>query len=97
VIFNTVELSWSIGSLLPNVPTQRTSYSATLLSNGVIAYIGGYGPVGNTDTAQVVDMSQINLFDTKTLTWSAQVCMNINFFLNLNNFVIYIIKFFMFC
>src|ERR1043165_5317311 len=41
VIINNVELSWSIG-YLPNAPAQRAGYSATLLSNGVIVYIGGY-------------------------------------------------------
>ena len=40
VIFNDVELSWSI-SYLFEAPT-LAGYSATLLSNGVIVYLGGY-------------------------------------------------------
>ena len=39
VIFNTVELSWSI-STSPMI--SRAGHTATLLSNGVIVYIGGY-------------------------------------------------------
>ena len=71
-IFNVGESSWSI-SYLPNAPTPRCMYSATLLSNGVIVYIGGY--VGLNPT-QAVDISQINLYDTNSLTWSTQVCIS---------------------
>jgi N-acetylneuraminic acid mutarotase len=67
-IFNTVELSWSISK---SPLTARVSYTATLLSNGVIVYIGGY------DTASItIDVSQIALYDTKTTTWSNKVRMS---------------------
>jgi hypothetical protein len=66
VIFNTVE-----SSLLINVSPviDRVSYTATLLPNGVIVYIGGYGS-GSSD----VDISQITLYDTKSSNWSDKVC-----------------------
>jgi hypothetical protein len=43
ITFNTVELSWLITNTSPI--TGRISYTATLLSNGVIVYIGGYDAV----------------------------------------------------
>jgi N-acetylneuraminic acid mutarotase len=67
-IFNTVELSWSISK---SPITARASYTATLLLNGVIVYIGGYS--NNID----IDISQIALYDTKTSTWSNKVCTKI--------------------
>jgi N-acetylneuraminic acid mutarotase len=67
IIFNTVELSWSISK---SPITARASYTATLLSNGVIVYIGGY----NFEVE--IDISQIALYDTKTLTWSSKVRIN---------------------
>jgi N-acetylneuraminic acid mutarotase len=70
VIFNTVELSWSISkSPITNPITKRVLYTATLLSNDVIVYIGGYD--GNVNN---IDISQIVLYDTKTSTWSNKVC-----------------------
>ena len=70
VIFNTIDLSWLI--LTPaNAPGARVGYSATLLSNGVIVYIGGYDSVLNN-----LDISQIVLYDTKTSSWSNKVRMN---------------------
>jgi hypothetical protein len=67
-VFNTVELSWSISK---SPITARVSYTATLLSNGAIVYIGGY------DAASIIiDVSQIALYDTKTSTWSNKVRMN---------------------
>jgi hypothetical protein len=72
-IFNTVELSWSI-SKSPVIA--RSSYSATLLSNGMIAYIGGYDAAGKT-----IDISRIDVYDTNSLTWTSKVCILLqNFF-----------------
>jgi N-acetylneuraminic acid mutarotase len=66
VIFNTVELSWTVNISVIG----RRSYSATLLSNGVIVYIGGYN-------SKTIDISQIALYDTKSSTWSNKVfCSN---------------------
>ncbi len=73
VILDTVESSWSI--ITPaNSPTRRHSYTATLLSNGVIVYIGGYE---FNQINREVDIKQINLYDTKSQTWSMKVCIKI--------------------
>ena len=69
IIFNTVELSWSI-STSPMI--SRAGHTATLLSNGVIVYIGGY--TNDEPTSRTLDISQITLYDTKCLTWSNKVC-----------------------
>ncbi|CAI2191065.1 17442_t:CDS:2, partial [Funneliformis geosporum] len=39
-ILYTVDLTWSYGPIV-NAPTPRADYTATLLSDGVIVYIGG--------------------------------------------------------
>ena len=52
-IFDTVSLTWSKGSTI-NAPLPRVDYTATLLSNGIIVFIGGRGEHGD------VDMSQVN-------------------------------------
>jgi len=67
IIFNTIELSWSINPPTVNAPRPATEYTATLLSNGVIIYIGG------TDMLNLIDISQIYLYDTKSLTWTVKV------------------------
>ena len=66
-IFNAVESSWSIYSNSPVIT--RSSYSATLLPNGMIAYIGGYDAAGKS-----IDISKIDLYDTNSLTWTSRVC-----------------------
>ncbi|KAF0397564.1 galactose oxidase [Gigaspora margarita] len=40
-VFNTKTLTWSSLNLITNVPTPRASYTATLLNNSLIIYIGG--------------------------------------------------------
>ncbi|CAI2179048.1 7577_t:CDS:2 [Funneliformis geosporum] len=50
----------------------ETSYTATLLPNGFIVYIGGYEIKENGDYI-VVDIKQTNLYDTNSLTWSLKV------------------------
>ncbi len=40
IILDTIGLEWS-SSHLPNTPFKRFSYSATILPNGLIVYIGG--------------------------------------------------------
>ncbi len=59
IIFDTNILTWSYET---NAPTARDLYTATLLLNGVIVYVGGriYVP-------QNVD--EINLYDTKSDSW----------------------------
>ena len=71
VIFNIAELSWSINS---SPVMSRAAYSATLLSNGNIVYIGGYRRGGQ------LDISQIDVYDTNSLTWSSKVCILLQIF-----------------
>ena len=71
---NTVDLSLSTLNQ-PTAPTPRAGYSATLLSNGVIVYIGGL-ELGNGNTFQTPDIAQIVIFNTNTLSWSTAVCTN---------------------
>ncbi|CAI2189311.1 20090_t:CDS:2, partial [Funneliformis geosporum] len=68
VILNTAELSWVIN---PASKPAQNSYTATLLTNGVIVYIGGIGSLEGIAT--IVDIKNINLFDTKSLTWSVKI------------------------
>ncbi|CAI2191165.1 9876_t:CDS:2, partial [Funneliformis geosporum] len=57
-ILNTVNLTWSYGPIV-NAPTPRVDYTATLLSDGVIVYIGGreyiYGVFAVVD-AMTIDL-----------------------------------------
>ncbi|KAF0476404.1 galactose oxidase [Gigaspora margarita] len=46
-------------------------YSATLLPNGIIVYIGGRG--GSSSSVTSVTMSQILIFDTQSYSWSTKV------------------------
>ncbi|KAF0426208.1 galactose oxidase [Gigaspora margarita] len=48
-------------------PTPRDGYSATLLPNGIIAYIGGYGVNGPTN------LKEIYLCDTKNNAWETMI------------------------
>jgi N-acetylneuraminic acid mutarotase len=63
LILDTVNLIYSYGSTL----NARIEYSATMLSNGIIVYIGGY------EEGQLVNINQINLYDTNLDTWTLQV------------------------
>jgi N-acetylneuraminic acid mutarotase len=64
-IFNTADSSWSI---ISTPVSGRASYTATLLEDGNIVYIGGY-----EDTPKDVDISQIILYNTKSSTWITKV------------------------
>jgi len=52
-ILNTWTLEWTIGSSV-NAPGGRFDYTATLLSSGIIVYIGGVGSE---------DMSKVNWYN----------------------------------
>ncbi|CAI2194708.1 19075_t:CDS:2, partial [Funneliformis geosporum] len=67
VILNTAELSWVI--IPASKPYAQSLYTATMLSNGVIVYIGGLEDTATT----IVDIKNINLFDTNNLTWSVKI------------------------
>ncbi len=76
LILNTNDLTWSYGPII-NVPSKRAFYSATLLTNGKIAYIGGYEQTNDGDE-RVVDINQINLYDIGLATWSKMVIIYYN-------------------
>ncbi|CAI2174134.1 16955_t:CDS:2 [Funneliformis geosporum] len=61
VILNPVKLSWIINAI-----KSRHLYSATLLTNGIIIYIGGF-------EVEIADIKQIILYDTNSLTWSERI------------------------
>ncbi|POG79679.1 hypothetical protein GLOIN_2v1524946, partial [Rhizophagus irregularis DAOM 181602=DAOM 197198] len=62
-IFDTISLTWSKGPI-ENAPLPRISYTATLLSNGIIVYIGG-------TEIYLIDINQLSLYDTKVDLWSS--------------------------
>ena len=66
VIFNTVELSWSI---INSLVIARAGHTATILPNGIIVYIGGFD-----SSAKTINISQITLYNTKSMTWTNKVC-----------------------
>ncbi|CAI2179216.1 2712_t:CDS:2, partial [Funneliformis geosporum] len=68
VILNTAELSWLI--IPASKPSTLISYTATMLSNGVIVYIGGLMLI--EDTLRIDDIKNINLYDTKSQIWSVK-------------------------
>ncbi|CAB4385364.1 unnamed protein product [Rhizophagus irregularis] len=69
ITFNIADSSWSINTAVNGLAT----YSATLLSNGIIVYVGGLEPFnGNNDVVLIADISKILLFDTNSLTWSTK-------------------------
>ncbi|CAI2174791.1 5944_t:CDS:2 [Funneliformis geosporum] len=72
IIFDTNILTWSYGTTF-NAPKSLFAYTATLLSNGVIVYIGGIDL--NLRTANI---NEINLYDTKLDSWKVMIAKNIN-------------------
>ncbi|RIB24376.1 hypothetical protein C2G38_683393 [Gigaspora rosea] len=55
-ILNSLSLSWTNG---PNAPIVRSAYTATLLSSGIIVYIGGT----NDDGSPEIDMNLVIKFN----------------------------------
>ncbi|EXX66894.1 uncharacterized protein OCT59_023201 [Rhizophagus irregularis] len=64
-ILDINSLTWSKGSIT-NAPLPRVDYTATLLSNGIIVFIGGR----ETNNLVSVDINQLPLYDTKVDRWS---------------------------
>uniref|UniRef100_U9THF6 Galactose oxidase n=1 Tax=Rhizophagus irregularis (strain DAOM 181602 / DAOM 197198 / MUCL 43194) TaxID=747089 RepID=U9THF6_RHIID len=63
-ILDTINLSWSVGSLV-NSPVGRIYYTATLLNDGTIYYIGG-----KVDRNNFSPMTEIYQYDTIGDKWS---------------------------
>ncbi|RIB17743.1 hypothetical protein C2G38_1403904 [Gigaspora rosea] len=68
-VLDAKTLTWTSLNLNNNVPTPRVSYTATLLNNSLIIYIGGYEMIDSGRTN--VNMSEIQIFDLKSLSWSS--------------------------
>ena len=58
-IFDTISLTWSKGSTI-NAPSIHAEYTATLLSNGMIVFIGGREEPGPNLPWRDVAMNQVN-------------------------------------
>ncbi|CAG8848692.1 14469_t:CDS:2, partial [Gigaspora margarita] len=69
-IFDTLNLTWIKGSRV-NAPTPRADFTATLLKNGLILYLGG---------GDDINMAEILIYNTNNNAWSAMIatCDNIN-------------------
>ncbi|RIB20771.1 hypothetical protein C2G38_1161456 [Gigaspora rosea] len=66
-ILDITTMIWSTQTQ-PQSVLVNIDYTATLLPNGLIVYIGGRG----SKTANLHDMSQVQIFDTKSYTWSTK-------------------------
>ncbi|CAG8534884.1 uncharacterized protein OCT59_001639 [Rhizophagus irregularis] len=71
LILDTFNSTWSY-STAPNMPIRRAGYSATMLKNGVIVYIGG----SITEQELTININNIVLYDTKLDTWSTMIATN---------------------
>ncbi|CAB4489299.1 hypothetical protein RhiirA1_529824 [Rhizophagus irregularis] len=65
-IFDTISLTWSKGSSI-YAPLPRMDFTTTLLSNGIIVFIGGR----ETNNLVDVDINQLVLYDTTNDKWSS--------------------------
>ncbi|PKY48714.1 hypothetical protein RhiirA4_544791 [Rhizophagus irregularis] len=65
-IFDINSLTWSKGSTI-NAPLPRTDFTVTLLTNGIIVFIGGR----ETNAFLDVDINQLVLYDTTIDKWSS--------------------------
>ncbi|KAF0538905.1 galactose oxidase [Gigaspora margarita] len=81
-ILDITNMTWSTLIQSQSVLTY-IDYTATLLPNGLIVYIGGRS--GSISNVSLIDMAQIQIFDTKSYTWSAKVMYTINIISD-NNF-----------
>ncbi|RHZ81956.1 hypothetical protein Glove_116g43 [Diversispora epigaea] len=68
-ILNVINMTWITLNISLNLPPKRSDYSATLLSNGFIVYIGGRNDPGQP----AITMNELYLFDTNNLTWSSMI------------------------
>ncbi|PKY49670.1 galactose oxidase, partial [Rhizophagus irregularis] len=80
LILDTINLSWSKGSII-NAPTPRNAYSATLLPNNKIIYMGGdndytitYFPnTLNIASGTALTLSEIYIYDMINDNWDTKV------------------------
>ncbi|RHZ86420.1 hypothetical protein Glove_51g56 [Diversispora epigaea] len=65
---NTSSMTWRTLGISENLLLPTSDYSANILPNGIIVYIGGQEYTGGTGFT-LVKMKSIKLFDTKKLEW----------------------------
>ncbi|PKY57648.1 hypothetical protein RhiirA4_478845, partial [Rhizophagus irregularis] len=63
-IFDTISLTWSKGASI-YAPLPRTDYTATLLYNGIIVFVGGR----ETNNFVDVDINQVNKLNIHTTSY----------------------------
>ncbi|KAF0549467.1 galactose oxidase [Gigaspora margarita] len=68
-MLDITHMTWSTQAQSQSVLTY-IDYTATLLPNGLIVYIGGRS--GSSSNISPTDLAQIQIFDTKSYTWSAK-------------------------
>ncbi|CAB4491724.1 unnamed protein product [Rhizophagus irregularis] len=68
-ILNSVDNTWTAGPLI-YPPLSKIDYTATLLPNGDIVYIGGSQTDVNAIHFDVISMNKIDIYDTIGNTWS---------------------------
>ncbi|RHZ53536.1 hypothetical protein Glove_441g55 [Diversispora epigaea] len=69
-VLNTVSSDWTTLSISGSLPNPRFHYTADILPNGIIVYIGGVEQVSVGGNFTLVDINKIQLFDTINLEWS---------------------------
>ncbi|CAG8559060.1 16957_t:CDS:2 [Dentiscutata erythropus] len=70
-VLDSLKLSWQyIASSSIIQPTVRSGYTATLLPNSFIVYIGG---TNGDSKCKEIDMNDISIFDTNSGTWTSMV------------------------
>ncbi|RIB26401.1 hypothetical protein C2G38_266026 [Gigaspora rosea] len=67
--FDTILLSWN-QITAPNAPSPRSHSTATLLPSGKIIYIGGVSQDAAGSQTNLINMTEIQIFDTNSLSWS---------------------------
>ncbi|RHZ46873.1 hypothetical protein Glove_606g73 [Diversispora epigaea] len=74
-IFDVSSTVWSKLNINDNLPLPCSAYTANLLTNGIIVYLGGYetsdsGNFTSFSNLTLSSMNTIKLFDTKKSEWS---------------------------
>ncbi|RGB22561.1 hypothetical protein C1646_781433 [Rhizophagus diaphanus] len=72
----TVRKSWYGPAHVPNVPTPRRDYSATLIPNNKIIYLGGIGDIVSGETitkGTAYNLSEVYIYDTINNSWDTKI------------------------
>ncbi|RHZ84346.1 hypothetical protein Glove_83g46 [Diversispora epigaea] len=72
-ILNVSSTVWTKLNIFHNIPLPCSAYTANLLTNGIIVYLGGFeSETGNYTTSNLTlsSMKILKLFDTKKSEWS---------------------------